>query len=99
MDRVANDLARFDEDAQAFTSLCKTFRASCELLHDEMNALQSMWTGEAHDAMSSRFAGDYEDLLSLLDYAEGVSRGLHEAYREYDQGERSVASAIDAITV
>lgn len=64
-----------------------------------VNALNSMWEGEAKTAFMAQFEADYETLNSMAEAIEKLIKNLEYAREQYDACEGSVASIIQGIRV
>lgn len=64
-----------------------------------VNALSSMWEGEAKNAFVAQFQSDYEFLRSMEDIIEDLIQNLEEARQKYDICENNVASIINEIRI
>ena len=96
---VANDLRRFSGDTHVYSQAVQQLAADVEALSHEMSGLQSMWTGEAHDALDARFQSDLRQLEQVLRFAQQYERSLNSADSEYERCESRVSGLVNAIRV
>lgn len=64
-----------------------------------INALSSMWEGEAKDAFTAQFQSDYETLQSMAEVVENLIGHIEYAREQYDTCESNVASIVHGIRV
>lgn len=95
MSVMANDQQRFSGDVKQYDQAVRQLRTTYQTLLDDMNKLQGMWTGEAHEDLQQRFVADYEMLGSVVEYLEAIGHSLDNAEQEYGNCERSVAGIIN----
>lgn len=98
MSVMANDPSRFDGEVQAFANASASLRREYETLRLAFDALNGMWTGEAHDELASRFDGDYTNLESVVHHLEGMASSLRNTLVKYQDCERNVSTAIDDLS-
>ena len=99
MSVMANDTRRFGADVASFRSGVTRLGASRNKLKSDMSVLQNMWTGEAHEALQSRFEADFEKLEDLVHHFEMLATSLEHAQGEYETCENSVSTIVDDLSV
>ena len=95
MSVMANDLRQFDGDIQAFNAAYRQLSTEYANLLSNMQALGSMWTGEGHDALDARFAGDYQQLGAIVEHFGQMAQALGSASQLYASCERDVRAIIE----
>ncbi len=98
MSVMANRLESFGGDVQAYAKAATQLRNEYQTLLEDFGALQSMWTGEAHEALQQRFMADYETLGSVVEYLEAMGSSLDNAEEAYTSCESAVSSIINGLS-
>ena len=98
MSVMANDLRSFGSDVRSYTQAATQLRSEYETLLADMQALQGMWTGEAHESLEQRFMADYQTLGSVVEYLEAMGRSLENAEKEYTSCENTVSGIINGLS-
>lgn len=68
-------------------------------ISDDMEVLNSMWEGEAHQAFEKRVTEDIQFLLAVCDGVQGIINYEDTAVTEYNKCERQVSDLIAQIRI
>ena len=98
MSVMANELRHFGSDVQTYAQAATELRSAYQTLLEDVQALQAMWTGEAHDSLEQRFMGDYQMLGSVVEYLEAMGASLENAEQEYTSCESAVSGIINGLS-
>ncbi|MCR5556412.1 MAG: hypothetical protein K6F75_02495 [Butyrivibrio sp.] len=96
---IANNLEAFDGDIRDYNSHYKKLINHFDDLVNHMNALNSMWEGEAHDEFLRTFETDKDKTKNMIEDFGKVMEELRFAHREYSNCERDVANMINQMPV
>ena len=99
MEIIANDLPRFLGDIGDYENAFSSFRTHFEQLNEDMAALNSMWEGEAHDALVASYEKDKARLQELSNLLEQIMNEMKFAHEEYSRCENNVSQTIDSINI
>lgn len=99
MTEIGVHTGRMGSDVQSLRSSLKKTRNDVEQLRRQMEQLNTMWTGEANNAMRQRFQLDYESMTSLCNFLEALINDLESAQQSYDRCEDNVSSAVRALSI
>lgn len=96
---IANNLSIFKNHIEDYNRGYRELVRDFESVQSHIRALNSMWTGEAHDALMQRFERDRRTTQEMLDYMEQILEDLQFANAEYVKCENTVAGIVDSIRV
>lgn len=99
MQQIANDMPRFQNQIQEFAGALNGLTAEFEEMSARMNALNSMWMGEAHDEFLRTFSADTKKVQDMLEYMRTLLSNLNYAESEYTNCEQTVGNMIEQINV
>ena len=99
MDLIANDLEKFNQDIEDYHGGYNDLTENHEALVSDMNALNSMWEGEAHNQFMETFAADEQQVSEMIKTLLEVYNDLVFASEKYTDCENSVSGIIAGITV
>lgn len=74
-------------------------RKQLEEMHMEIDAMNGMWKGEAHDEFVRQFTSDYENTKEFLNIVDSIIGCMQEAGKQYDACESEVHGIVDAIRI
>lgn len=74
-------------------------RKDIDQIADDMNALHSMWEGDAHQAFRARVSEDISFLGSVCDGIQSIVNYEECAVTEYNKCERQVSDLISQIGI
>ena len=97
--RLEIETSRLQKDIDGLRTHLDGLRKTGDSMMAGINALNSMWEGEAKNAFVAQFQSDYETLKSMAEVIESLIKNLEEARQQYDTCENQVGSIIDAIRV
>jgi WXG100 family type VII secretion target len=97
--RLEVDTSRLRKDIDSLRTHLDGLRKTGDSMMAGINALNSMWEGEAKEAFVAQFQTDYEILQSMAEVIESLIKNLEEAGRQYDTCEGNVGSIISAIRI
>lgn len=95
--KMGNDLNKFGKDVQEYTDLKNSIDKEYQNLKDQIEILNSMWTGDAHDALMTEFKQDDEQVKEMLSYLKKVEKNLNRALDAYRNCENSVGETIHSL--
>lgn len=96
---IANNLSTFKNNIEDYDRGYRDLVRDFEAVTSHMKALNSMWTGEAHDALMQRFERDRGITKDMIDYMKQILDDLRFANTEYTKCENTVAGIVDSIKV
>ncbi|MCR5526156.1 MAG: WXG100 family type VII secretion target [Lachnospiraceae bacterium] len=96
---IANDLERFAADIEAYNTALSGAESEHDGVFSDINSLNSMWTGNAHDTFMNQFNADSDTMKEMLKLLKQFGTDLENAKKEYTQCEQSVEEIISAIKV
>lgn len=99
MEQIANNMPRFENQIQGFAGALSSLTAEFEEMTAHMNALNNMWTGEAHDEFLQTFGADAKKVQNMLEYMRTLLANLNYAESEYTNCEQTVGNMIEQISV
>ncbi|MBQ9438653.1 MAG: WXG100 family type VII secretion target [Lachnospiraceae bacterium] len=94
---MANSLPTFRVKIDDFDRAYGTLVQDFEEVVRQMNALNGMWSGQAHDALLQRFGEDQRTVQNMLEYMKALSEDLNFADQEYVRCEGAVSGIIDVL--
>ena len=74
-------------------------RKQLEEMHTEIDAMNGMWKGAAHDEFVRQFASDYETTNEFLNIVDSIIGCMQESGKQYDACESKVHGIIDTIRI
>lgn len=77
----------------------KKIQKEIEQIATDMETLNAMWTGEAHDAFVQSAESDIQYLTSVCDQIQGIINYEGNAVKEYNRCEQQVSDLISRIRV
>ena len=99
MNRIANDMEKFEDQIQKFDNALNKLETGFEEMAIHMRELNSMWTGEAHDEFLITFENDEKMVLKMIEYMKVLLSNLNYADTEYANCESTVSHMIEQIVV
>jgi len=96
---IANDLERFAADIEAYNTSLTGATNEYKGVFEEINSLNTMWTGNAHDTFMNQFNADANTMKEMLDVLKQFGTDLETAKKEYTQCEQSVEQIISAVKI
>jgi len=90
---------RLQGDIDSLTGELNALRSTGKEMMAGVDALSSMWEGQAKEAFTAQFRSDYETLNSMADVIQELIKCLENARSQYDACEQKVGSIINAIRV
>ncbi len=97
--RLEIESRRLQSDIESLKVHLNGMRQTGNKMMSNINALSSMWEGEAKNAFTKQFQSDYETLNSMAKVIEDLIKDLEYAREQYDTCENSVASILQNIRV
>lgn len=97
--RIKVDTGRLDQTRRELQGKLDKIRRDIDQIRDDMNTLNAMWIGEAHEAYEMTTEEDIQTLCALCDAMESVIRFENSAVTEYNKCERQVAELIAKIRI
>lgn len=77
----------------------KEIQNAMDQISNDMSTLNSMWTGEAHDAFVLSAESDMQFLLSICEQIQKIINYEGNAVKEYNKCEQQVADLISQIRI
>ncbi len=77
----------------------KDIKNKIQAMENDVNELNTMWTGEAFDAFDKVFHDDIKDLGYICDNIQQLINYETKAKTEYDTCEKNVTQLVDSIPV
>ena len=84
---------------QSLQERLKAIQKAMKQVSAAMGTLNSMWSGEAHDAFIQSAESDIQFLTSVCDSIQGIINYEGNAVKEYNECEQRVADLIAQIRV
>ena len=97
--KIKVDTDRLDQTRKELQGKLDRIRKDIDQIREDMNTLNAMWTGEAHEAYEATTAEDIQAISALCDGMESVIRYESNAVTEYNKCERQVADLIAKIKI
>lgn len=97
--RIEVDPQHLNRDIRTLRTQLNQGRSHIKELKSQMDAMNRMWQGAAHEAMKQRFVSDYESLNRLCRTLEEIIAGLEQISKSYEDCEHRVHDAVQALTV
>ncbi len=97
--RLEVETRRLQSDISDLRTRLANMRRIGEAMMAGINALNSMWEGEAKNAFVAQFQTDYETLNSMAEVIEDLIKDLEQAREQYDTCESRVGSIVSGIRV
>lgn len=94
MDVIANNLPQFDGDISEYESFRTGLQNSFNELVANIEQLNTMWEGEAHEQFKATFTTDRQKSEKMLEDVLRVENELKFAHSEYTTCENNVANII-----
>ena len=98
-ERMANDLERFAGDIDDYNGQHQNLINHFNDMVVHMNALNSMWEGEAHDEFLQTFEMDKAKINAMIEDLGKVLEELRFAHSEYTQCENNIAGMINNMPI
>lgn len=99
MNRIKADTQQIIEMEESVRDQVRTIRDALQKMQGDVNALNSMWSGTAHDSFNAAFLKDLSDLSELCGEMREIADFEQNAHEQYRQCESNVAEVIDSIHV
>lgn len=90
---------RMNSDAQTLRERLNRTRTHCRQIKEQMDALNGMWKGYAHNAVAQQFAAEYENMCALCDLFEEMIENLEGIRTEYASCENEVMNTVNALKI
>lgn len=97
--RLEIETRKLQSDITDLRTRLANMRRIGESMMAGINALNSMWEGEAKNAFVTQFQTDYETLNSMAEVIEDLIKDLEQARMQYDTCESRVGSIVSAMRV
>ncbi len=98
-ERMANNLETFNGDISDYNVYYQNLVQHFNDMVNHMNALNSMWEGEAHNEFLHTFDVDKQKTQNMISDFRKILEELRFAHAQYSDCERSVASMINQMPV
>ncbi len=98
-ERMANDLERFNGDIGDYNNYFNNLVNHFQDMVDHMNALNSMWEGEAHNEFLQTFEVDKQQTQIMVDDFRVIMEELRYAHNQYTDCENNVANMINQMPI
>lgn len=99
MTNLEIETRRLQSDIESLRQRLNQMRQTGDRMMTGINALSSMWEGQAKDVFTEQFRTDYETLQSMEKVIEDMIKCLEDARKQYESCESSVSSIVNAIRV
>ena len=96
---IANDFSAFDTSISDFSAAYKALVNDFDEVVKEMDSLNGMWTGQAHDALLERFKQDKAVVRGMLDFIRDIISDLNYAESGYRRCENNVNHIVNSIRI
>ncbi len=97
--KIRVDTGRLDQTRKELQAKLDKIRKDIDQIRDDMNTLNSMWAGDAHEAFETTVAEDISALGGMCDTLQEVINYESGAVTEYNKCEQQVADLITQIRV
>ena len=98
-DRVRINTGNLNRTKEQVASRIRQVRGQITAMHSDINALNTMWAGEAHSAFDSEIQKDIRRLENLCRSLDRIVSYEDHAITVYERCEREVALRIDDVRV
>lgn len=95
--KMGNDLGKFKSDVQEYKDLSQKVNSDYQDLKGQIDKLNTMWTGDAHDALITEFKKDDEQVQQMLAYLKKVEKNLDSALKAYTDCESQTEELIHSL--
>ena len=95
--KMGNNLGRFKSDVQEYKDLSQKVNSEYQNLKEQIDLLNTMWTGDAHDALITEFKKDDEQVQQMLSYLKKVEKNLDTALKAYTDCENQAGEMIQSL--
>ena len=96
---VEVDTAQLNRDIQQLNEGVTRVQDSFAAMMDDLESLNSMWTGRANLAFRLQVSKDRELMEALISAAQHLTECMSYACGEYERCENAVKSAVEAIRI
>lgn len=99
MSNLEIETNRLSADIADLKRLVSRLKTTSEKMMGGINALSSMWEGEAKNAFTVQFQSDYKTILSMIDTLNKLIKSLENAKSKYNTCENTVGNIVHSIRV
>lgn len=96
---IAVDTNLLQSDINNMRASLEKVKRKTESMFQEINALNGMWEGPAHEAFMRQFAADYQKMKELQGTIGKLIDCMQYADREYVTCENDIYSIINAVRI
>lgn len=96
---ISNNTDILGSDIRNLREQLNRARSHVQQLNDQMEELNHMWKGPAHDAVQKQFVKDFQTISELCASLERMADNLESTRRAYERCESNVSSAVFAIHI
>lgn len=97
--KIKVNTGSLDQTRKEIENRLAQVRKSIEQISQDMNMLNSMWTGEAHTVFVKEISEDIQQLQSACDGVQEIIRYESNAVTEYNRCEQQVGEIISQIRI
>lgn len=97
--KIEINTTRLSADIRSLQETLNDARNRIQELKGKMDAMNTMWEGDANEVMRHRFLVDYENLISFCDFIEELIQSLETIRHSYENCEGDVMSAVNALSI
>lgn len=99
VNKIRVNTSSLDQTRKEIQAKLNIIKKNIEQIADDMNMLNSMWTGEAHQTFQQKITEDLEFLLEACSSIQGIVSYEEKAVQEYNKCEQQVADLIAQIKI
>lgn len=99
MERIQIDTTRLGGTGDTIQTAVEQMQGCVQRLYAEMEELDAMWQGPAHNAYAAQFRQDQQAMEQICQALQGYAENLHQAKNEYEDCNHDVRGIIDAIRI
>ena len=93
------DTSQLARTVSKLTTVLQEIEDDKKKMYLDLEALDAMWAGEAHDAFKAQYTIDDQFMRDLLDAIGGMIGDVSEARQEYDLCEEEVKQLASSIRI
>lgn len=97
--KIRINTGSLDQTRRELQAKLDKIKKDIEQISDDMNTLNSMWTGDAHQAFQQSVTADIQFLEGACDGIQSIIRYESNAVTEYNKCEQQVADIIAQIRI
>lgn len=97
--KIKVNTGSLDQTCKEIESRLNLMKKNMEQIEQDMNILNSMWTGEAHTTFTKAVSDDIQRFLTECDGVQEIVRYENNAVSEYNKCEQQIGELISQIRI